>query len=1574
MRLAFTRLLVLSLTTVFFIGLASSTRAAPLSVSMATLGTAITQNFDTLATTGTPAWADDSTLTGWYAQFAGNATFPTTYSPSTGTGTSGAIYSFGVAGTNPVTERALGSVSSGNVNVGTIYTAFKLTNDTGQTITSLAISFNGEQWRNGGNLTAHKLDFQYQVADAATITDANTPTTGWTNFDTLDFTGPIATATAAALDGNAAANRVALSDTLPVTVNAGQEVWLRWMDVDNTGSDHGLAIDDVSVTPYGALSLSVDDVAQSEGDVGTTNFDFTVSLSSPAPAGGVTFDITTQDNSATTADNDYQTNSLTSQSIAQGDSTYTFTVVVNGDTTFEPDETFDVIVSNVSGANLGDGQGVGTIQNDEAAKIHDVQGNGAASPVAGSSVVVEGIVVGDYQGVSQLEGFFLQEEDADVDADPNTSEGIFVYCATCPTAVAEGQRVQVTGVVSEFNNMTEITATTGGSVVVTDSGNNLAQVTAASIDLPIVGVIDDYYEAREGMRVTFVDTLTVSEYFELARYGQIVLMEGGRPFQFTETNAPNAANYTAHLDDVARRKVILDDDNNAQQAFLSSADGFQAIYHPQANGGFSVGTQGTDFFRGGDLVNGLTGVLHWSFPGSGANTWRIRPTNANPVSFTTNNARPAVPPAVSGAIKAASMNLLNYFTTIDTSASGSSGSCGPSATLDCRGADSVAELNRQRERTSIVICDLNADVYAFMELENSSPYTTVINDLLGAVNARCGGANPYAFVDTGGTLGADAIRVAMIYRTNVLAPVGSPLVDLDPIHNRPPTAQTFDVVDVNNDAYGERFTVIANHFKSKGCPGTGADADQGDGQSCFNATRTAQAARLLTWINGTVVPAASDSDVLLLGDFNSYALEDPIAALEGGGYTNLETALLGAGDYSYLFDGQLGHLDYAFASGTLDPKVLGIGVWHINADEVPVFDYNDEIADSPGEAPFEEKPDGSALVPPRVVFQPASPYRASDHDPVLIGLFAAATQSGPNFVVNSAADTDDTACDLLGMGIGNKDCTLREAINAANTLAGADTITFDIPDDVGALCSAANVCTITLSALGSLPAINGNVTIDGSANSADITVNGADTYRVLMVNSGIVFTLNSLTITHGSTIANGGGLDNEGGTVTVTKSTFSFNSATSGSGLGGAIYNTSTLNIFDSTFHNNTSPTYGAGAIDNAGGTVNISNSTFNQNHGDSGGTIANNGTLNVWNSTVSGNNFGISSSGAATLKNTIIANNTDDDCGGSISADAYNIDSDGTCDNATQKTSAEIGLQALDDNGGPTETMALGNSSVAIDAGDDSVCDDNPGPNNLDQRGEARNDLQCDVGAFEFVQSDGDTVFKDFATGISSFTFGPTLADMLVNAGSPMTLAVKRELIAPNPAPNLPAGALPNTWDASTKESQFSLRVTLCYDPVTYPIDPTTLHVWHYNNITPLWDDLGGTSDTSHAPYACVKANRNLTALSPLALAPGGTTAENVNGVKAVINKKGSVVVKWKTTSESQIAGFNVYRRTRKGEWEQINANFMQAKYAGSVEGAKYRFADKTVKAGKKYRYKIEVIYLDNHSEWTQVVKVKTP
>ena len=147
------------------------------SVAITTFGTPITQNFDSLASAGTTiTWTDNTTLPGWYSQFQ-STSGPTTYTVDTGVSSAGGIYSDGVQGAHPVSDRALGSIASNTT--GNIYNALKLSNATGSTINSLVISYTGEQWRNGGNTSAQALSFQYQVANAGAITDANTPSSGW---------------------------------------------------------------------------------------------------------------------------------------------------------------------------------------------------------------------------------------------------------------------------------------------------------------------------------------------------------------------------------------------------------------------------------------------------------------------------------------------------------------------------------------------------------------------------------------------------------------------------------------------------------------------------------------------------------------------------------------------------------------------------------------------------------------------------------------------------------------------------------------------------------------------------------------------------------------------------------------------------------------------------------------------------------------------------------------------------------------------------------------------------------------------------------------------------------------------------------------------------------------------------------------------------------------------------------------------------------------------------------------------------------------------------------------------------
>ena len=313
-----------------------------------------------------------------------------------------------------------------------------------------------------------------------------------------------------------------------------------------------------------------------------------------------------------------------------------------------------------------------------------------------------------------------------------------------------------------------------------------------------------------------------------------------------------------------------------------------------------------------------------------------------------------------------------------------------------------------------------------------------------------------------------------------------------------------------------------------------------------------------------------------------------------------------------------------------------------------------------------------------------------------IGAFESEAQAGPALIVNTSTDTDDDSCDLLGQGIGNQDCTLREAIDAANALAGANTINFSVSG------------TITLGS--TLPSINdaAGLTIDGTGQM--VTISGDGSNQVLYVNTGTALTLDNMTITGGKSAPFGGGIYNAGGTLTITNSTFSGNSAVA----GGGIYNAGSLTITNSTFSGNSSQASGGGIFSN--GTLTITNSTFSGNSATTGGGIYYN-------------------TGTATLLNTIIANNTGGNCYGSISNGGNNIDNGTTCgwgsaDGSMSSTDPLLG--ALADNGGPTETFGLLTGSPAIDGVTFNAPNSAP---STDQRGVARpQGVGYDIGSYESV------------------------------------------------------------------------------------------------------------------------------------------------------------------------------------------------------------------------------------------------
>ena len=600
----------------------------------------------------------------------------------------------------------------------------------------------------------------------------------------------------------------------------------------------------------------------------------------------------------------------------------------------------------------GNGGGVTTPTSPPPAggtSVSDVQGSGAVSPLDRQTVSISAIVTGDFQNDdadtdNNLGGFYVQQETPDANA--ATSEGVFIFDGNNPAVdVAVGDRVDVTGTVNEYFGETQINAS---SVRVAGAG----MIQATDVNLPASAVTTNSdgdsiadLERYEGMLVRFPQKLTVSNLRFLERYGEVGLSQGGRPFQFTNGNAPDVAAYAAHRENLASRSIVLD-------------DGLRST-NPTVIRHLDAGVAADYSIRAGDSITGVTGTLRYSRGdgGSGEEGWRLMPTEST--VFDDDNPRPGAP-SVAGSIRVASFNVLNFFSNIDAGQA----VCGPQGDQNCRGADSAAELSRQLEKTVTAIALMDADIVGLIELENNA--TASIAAIVNALNGRIGGG-AYAFVDTG-TIHTDAIKTGFVYNSSTIRTTGPFAIldaSIDPrfvdSRNRPALAQSFEVI-----ATGAVATVVVNHLKSKGssCDSIG-DPNVGDGQGNCNMTRTNAAAAIADWIN-TDPTASGDTDFLIIGDLNAYLMEDPLTALKNAGLASLLEGRDGA--YSFQFDAMAGALDHAVASPSLNGQIREAIEWHINSDEPQLLDYN-----------LENGRDAN-------LFDPNSPYRASDHDPVIIGL------------------------------------------------------------------------------------------------------------------------------------------------------------------------------------------------------------------------------------------------------------------------------------------------------------------------------------------------------------------------------------------------------------------------------------------------------------------------------------------------------------------------------------------------------------------------------------------------------------
>jgi predicted extracellular nuclease len=925
-------------------GAISVTNAAPM-----------VEPFDSLAATGT----SNALPTGWYlTEFGTGTAADGSYVAGAGTSNSGGAYSFG---TTPA-DRALGSIGSGTVTP--IHYGAKLTNAGSGPITALTISFDGEMWRRGVATGGEVLTFAYSTDATALSLGTFTPVPAL-SFATLSPSclNVSGTTAAGATNGNTPPCRVSIGTTISgLAVNPGASIWIRWTDADNGGSDDALAIDNVTIaatfstdpTPPNTSGASASPNPATPGDLVTLSGSIISGFNPVSQNYTVACDLTSLGGSA-------------SQTLPVTGMTFSLEVPVAADAT---------LGASALSCSISDDQSRSTAFTIPikillplnstceavATNISAIQGTGMLSPLAGEVVDVEAIVTGDFQGSTGLSGFYIEEPVGERDTNPATSEGLFIFSST---PVAARDRVRVRGTVAEFAS-----ATGGVTSRLTELGS-VSSVQVCREDEPLPPTSDvtlpvdapSHWERYEGMQVRFTQQLVVAGNVNLGNFGQIDVAPSVL-YQPTHSIG-NTATWSAAADLIARSRIALDDGSTSSNANING--GTVAPYP-------APGLSNANTLRVGALVNSngtesptpLVGVLDDRF-----GAYRVHPTE--PVTFSNaSNPRPdtvAVAAAAASRFAIVNANVLNFFTT-----------------LGSRGAATPVELINQRAKLVAQLAGTGGDIIGLSEIQNfengntnGGTYTnSAIADLTTALAAATG--RHYQYVDTldpstlapGNVIadnGTDAIRNAIIYDASVVTPVGYTALYYQNDQNRPSLAQTFQPAS-GPGAEAQTFTVVVNHFRSKGssCGAASDDPFQGN----CNGMRVSMAGNVSAWLatNPTADPATNRRQILI-GDFNAYFGEDPIQMLLGpGGYTNLIDLFHGPTAYSYNFASQLGYLDHALVNAAALALVKDVAHLHINADEPAALQALDTNAKS---------------VVAQAAYYAPNEFAASDHDPIVVG-------------------------------------------------------------------------------------------------------------------------------------------------------------------------------------------------------------------------------------------------------------------------------------------------------------------------------------------------------------------------------------------------------------------------------------------------------------------------------------------------------------------------------------------------------------------------------------------------------------
>jgi len=981
---------VVAVSTVLF-GAAVAKGQVPLSTT-----TPYTQSFDGIGTSSTAVLPDSfrvdriaaARTLGTYAA-AGTATTQVGGANVSATAANG-IYNFGAGTTSTGADRSIGFISSGSgTGSGNLYV--QLTNNTGAALNGLQISYNVEKYRNGSNPAGYRYQLFYSPDGVI-----------WTSAGADFLTAFPADANNSGFASAPGATVAVTDKILTVNIPSGASIYLDWnfsvVTGTTTTNSQVLAIDDIAILGVGAgggtsnPSATGDAITLTAGGTATFSGMIAPGSNPDSQSYSVTCNLTsiggTNNFPLSVSGTNISGSYVLPVDVAPN--TYGVPCTITDNQSRSGNFAFSVTVKAPPLVCAGSKSLIGTIQ-----------GTGDSSPIVGQTVTIEGVVTGDYQGSAALNGFYVQDEG---DSNPASSDGIFVNEAVGGSQgpVNPGDRVRLRGTVAEVFGQTAINSVTAMI--------NCGAGTVTPVDVTFPVATSTSLEAYEGMLVRFQQPLRVTDNFDLGRFGELSLavvpnyvpgVNFTRLMVGTQIAAPGPdANAISDLNN--RSRIVLDNGSNLTYGNLPPAATW-----PIDNGGLAW----NNTLRLGELINvdaegnymPVVGVLGFDF-----SAYRLHPVAGKPITFNQNaNPRPTAALSVGGRVKVMSANVLNFFIDYQNNASNS----------PYRGADDSAEFQRQRDKLISAFKAADPAVIAISELQNNStnpdgPLEDLVNDSVNHFGNSLNSGDPgkWAYISTG-KVGSDAIRVGFIYQPALVQPVGSFAVldnTVDPRalteRNRPSVAQTFKRIGGNKSEL-QHFTVVANHFKSKGsvCTSAPNDPDTGDGQGNCNLSRVSMAQALIDWLTtnptGDPTPKA-ERRILIVGDLNTYLKEDPIAALTNTSFNKAPTAdfpsgfpvdpnaiykelVASLGDkagYSYLFGGESGALDHALANPSLFNLITGVSEWHINADEPVVLDYNSDF-DGNGSAGNTQQKSAAQLAS---YYNPGA-FRTSDHDPLLIG-------------------------------------------------------------------------------------------------------------------------------------------------------------------------------------------------------------------------------------------------------------------------------------------------------------------------------------------------------------------------------------------------------------------------------------------------------------------------------------------------------------------------------------------------------------------------------------------------------------